>query len=110
MDKAVKLSTGAELWLRATALTPRLYRHKFGRDLFSDMTMAAKNKGDVSMHVLSNIEDLAYIMARQYNPAIPESEEEWLDGLPMSFATEICVPVIDLWGMNQKTTSTSKKK
>ena len=36
MDKVVKID-GKEVGFRATALTPRLYRHKIGRDIVQDI-------------------------------------------------------------------------
>ena len=41
MDKILNIS-GKEVGLRATALTPRLYRHKIGRDIIQDMAKLQK--------------------------------------------------------------------
>lgn len=41
MDKILNIA-GKEVGLRATALTPRLYRHKIGRDIIQDMAKLQK--------------------------------------------------------------------
>ena len=41
MDKVLTID-GKEVGFRASALTPRLYRHKFGRDIVRDLNQLHK--------------------------------------------------------------------
>lgn len=141
MDKIISVG-GKEVGFRATALTPRLYRHKMGRDIVRDMNhlrtqfvkaVKAKNLQDpgkdapdwqkknyeeavresqLSVMDLEIFENVAWIMARQYDPDnVPESPEEWLDSLDAAFSIYNVLPqIMELWQLNQATTSISKKK
>ena len=140
MDKIIKVA-GKDMWFRATALTPRLYRHKIGRDIVRDMNRlqksytkavesakltppgpeaspqekeayeAAVKEAQLSVVDLEIFENVAYIMARQYDPAIPATADEWLDGIEGTFSVyEILPQILELWQLNNQTTSTSKKK
>ena len=42
MDKVIQID-GKEVGFRATALTPRFYRHKIGRDIMQDMNQLQKS-------------------------------------------------------------------
>lgn len=140
MDKVITVC-GKEVGFRATALTPRLYRHKIGRDIVRDMNrllenykkaVRAKNlekPGDgatdeqkaayeealkdaqLSVMDLETFEDVAYIMARQYDPEnTPDTPDEWLNGFAFFSIYEILPHIVELWNMNQTTTSSPKKK
>lgn len=124
MDKVVKIRD-KELGLRATALTPRLYRHKIGRDMIVDLNnltkaykKAVKAKGtedeedaQLSVTDLEIFENVAYIMARQYDTSLPASVEEWLDSQDQVFTVyELLPEIIELWQLNNMTTAVPAKK
>lgn len=126
MDKVIQID-GKEVGFRATALTPRFYRHKIGRDIVQDMNRLQKafekakaskknaskeemEEAQLSVLDLTIFEDVSYIMAKQYDSTIANSVEEWLDGFSCFSIYEILPSLIELWGMNQKTTSKPKKK
>lgn len=126
MDKIVKID-GKDVGFRATALTPRIYRHKMGRDIIRDMyalKKALKKKEDLpktateeereeaqlSALDLELFENIAYIMARQYDPETPDTPEEWLDGFNTFSIYEIFEPIFELWTANEATTAKLKKK
>lgn len=124
MDKVVKIGD-KELGLRATALTPRLYRHKIGRDMIVDLNnltksyqKAVKAKGteseedtQLSVTDLEIFENVAYIMARQYDTSLPASVEEWLDSQDQVFTVyELLPEIIELWQLNNMTTAIPAKK
>lgn len=124
MDKVVKIGD-KELGLRATALTPRLYRHKIGRDMIVDLNnltkaykKAVKAKGtedeedaQLSVTDLEIFENVAYIMARQYDTSLPASVEEWLDSQDQVFTVyELLPEIIELWQLNNMTTAVPAKK
>ena len=129
MDKVVTLSDGSELGLRATALTPRLYRFKMGRDMIvdlnqlrnayekaekaktQDMTEEEMEQAQLTVTDLTIFENVAFIMARQYDKSVPETPEEWLDSMDTVFTVyEIMPHILELWQAGQKTTSIPKKK
>ena len=117
MDKTVTID-GREVKFRATARTPRLYRALIGRDMISDMNRLQKafdpNKADESnldMLDLQIFEDTAYIMARHADPDMAEKTAgEWLDTFNMFSIYEVLPHILELWALNSKQTSHSKKK
>lgn len=125
MDKVLNIA-GKEVGLRATALTPRLYRHKIGRDIIQDMaklqkafakaTQISKDATDeereaaqLSVMDLEIFENVAFIMARQYDQNIPDTVDAWLDQFETFSIYEIFPEILSLWNMNNKTTSKPKK-
>lgn len=105
--------------MRASALIPRLYRVKFGRDIIRDMTRLQKNMNeakddpDVDLDVadLTIFEDVAWIMAKHADPNVPSDPDEWLDGIPGVLSIYEALPeIIALWSENLNTTSVQRKK
>lgn len=126
MDKIIRIDE-KDVGFRATALTPRFYRHKIGRDIVQDMNRLQKafekvkvsknnaskeemEEAQLSVLDLTIFEDISYIMAKQYDSTIANSVEEWLDGFSCFSIYEILPSLIELWGINQQITSKSKKK
>lgn len=126
MDKVLTIG-GQSVGFRATALTPRLYRHKIGRDIIQDLNQLKKSYGkavalpetateeerqdaQLSVMDLELFENVAYIMALQYDPTIPGTPDEWLDGLEVFSIYEILPQILELWALNDKTTAKPKKK
>lgn len=58
---------------------------------------------------LEIFEDTAYIMARQYDPSVPDTPEEWLENFTTFSIYEILPEILELWAINNKTTATPKK-
>ena len=125
MDKVLTIS-GKEVGLRATALTPRLYRHKIGRDIIQDMSQLQKafakaaqiskdatdeerEAAQLSVMDLEIFENVAFIMARQYDQNIPDTVESWLDEFDTFSIYEIFPVILELWNLNNKTTAKPKK-
>lgn len=114
MDKLIQIDD-REVGFRATALTPRLYRHWLTRDIMVDMNrlqkaMAKAKDEELSVADLEIFENLAWVMARQYDNTVPDNPDEWLDTFDTFVIYEILPEIIELWSKNQQTTSTSKKK
>ena len=126
MEKIVKID-GKEVGFRATALTPRIYRHKIGRDMIQDLNklQGAYNKAmrlpdeatkdeikeaQLSALDLEIFENAAYVMAKQYDANLPNSPEEWLDGFETFSIYEILPAILELWQLNSATTAKPKKK
>ena len=126
MEKMVKID-GREVGFRATALTPRIYRHKIGRDMIQDLnklqaaynkatqlpdeaTDEERKKAQLSVLDLEIFENAAYVMAKQYDANLPNSPEEWLDGFETFSIYEILPDILELWQLNSATTAKPKKK
>lgn len=138
MDKILTID-GKEVGFRATALTPRLYRHKIGRDIIRDLNRLRKayvrvmqvqqsapsedatpeelsaytealQDAQLDVLDLEIFEDAAYVMAKQYDASIPGSPEEWLEEFSTFSVYKVLPEILELWQLNQQTTSTSKKK
>lgn len=106
---------GKKVGFNASALTPRLYRHKFGRDFMRDVNLlrkkyaASTEEDKLDALDLEIFENIAYMLAWQYDPTIPDSPDEWLDGFEM-FSIYIVLPeILQLWLVNEETTSKAKK-
>ena len=130
---------GREVPLRASASIPRLYRIKFHRDIMQDM-VAIRNAvekasreareaasrpveagegaegqhletaSSIPLECLEMFENVAYLMAKHADPAVPGTVEEWLDGFD-TFSIYAVFPVIsEMWDENVKTMSVPAKK
>lgn len=126
MDKIIEID-GKKVGFRATALTPRLYRHKVGRDVVRDLNQlknsynrvkhlprnaskAEKEDAQLSVLDLEIFENIAFVMAKQYDSSVPDTTEEWLEKFSIFSIYEILPHILELWQLNQKTTSSPKKK
>ena len=106
-----------EVTFRSSAAIPRMYRIKFKRDIFKDLSKLEKSYKDKggedgsSMEIedLEIFENVAYIMALHADPTIPKTIEEWLDQFEMFSIYEILPEILDLWGTNLITDVQSKK-
>ena len=77
---------GKKVPFRSSATIPRLYRAKFKRDIFKDLSKLEKSyKGktedgdEFQIEDLEIFENVAYIMAYHADNNIPPTIEEWLD-------------------------------
>lgn len=119
---------GKEVKMRASALVPRLYRFKFKRDMVADMNQLRKaylkavnlpddateeDRQDAQLSILdlTIFENVAFIMIKHAGEQIPDTPEEWLEGISGIFSVYEMMPVIlELWEGNKATTSIPKKK
>ena len=114
-QKTVRID-GRDIVLKATARTPRLYRQLFGRDMIQDMAKLRDAYGrkqaedvDLSAVDLTMFENLAYTMAKQGDPSIPDSPDDWLEQFNCFSIYEVLPQLFELWGMNLETQAESKK-
>ena len=115
-EKTINIG-GQEVRFRSSAAIPRLYRLKFGRDIFGDLSALEKdfrkNEGaEVSMldvGTLEVFENVAYIMAKHADPKIPDTIDEWLDQFEMFSIYEVLPEILKLWGTNLITDAEAKK-
>ena len=107
-DKQVKF--------RSSATIPRLYRIKFKRDIFKDLSRLEssyskkKNEdGSFAIEDLEIFENVAYIMAFHADPSIPKTIDEWLEQFDMFSIYEVLPEILELWGTNLITDVEAKK-
>ena len=107
---------GKQVPFKASAAIPRIYRIKFHRDIYKDLDALGKAVGNgdegsshLDMFSLEMFENIAYIMAKHADAAIPASPDEWLEQFNTFSIYEILPQLIDLWGLNVETQVKSKK-
>lgn len=115
--------------LKCSALLPRLYRFKFGRDMISDMLAldkayrkAAKGvpedatedeikAAQLSVLDLTIFENTAWLMMKHAGEDVGESPDEWLDKVCGPFTIyEVMPKVLAMWNASQVTTAKPAKK
>ena len=118
---------GKEVKMRASALIPRIYRFRFGRDMIQDMnslrkawkkvtelpedaTEEEKEDAQFSVMDLTIFENVAYVMAKHGDPSTPDSIDEWMDQFELFSIYEVLPEIMKLWNLNTAQTSTPKKK
>ena len=101
---------------RSSATVPRLYRAKFKRDIFKDLTKLEKSyKGrteegeELQIEDLEIFENVAYIMAYHADSSIPADINDWLDQFDMFSIYEVLPQILELWGDNMITDIEAKK-
>lgn len=128
MIKTVTID-GKAYRMRASALTPRLYRAFFKRDMIRDMqnllnaynklltlpedaTDEEKNEANlVILDYLEVFENVAWIFCKEGGESVGNSPEEWLDSIEGMFSIYEAMPtIIELWIDNQETTSIPKNR
>ena len=115
LEKTVKIGD-RDVKFRSSASVPRLYRIKFKRDIFRDLTKLEKaynrktDEGDeMQIEDLEIFENVAYIMALHADPSIPPTIDEWLDQFEMFSIYEVLPEILELWGSNMITDIKKKK-
>ena len=110
---------GKEYTFASSALLPKLYRVKFGRDMVVDMRKLTKayKEADGDEEKMTEafdgevFERMTWLMLRHAGEDVPDNMDEWLESLDGPFSIYEALPaVVDLWYENQKTTSRPRKK
>lgn len=108
---------GQKVPFRASASTPRLYRAKFKRDIFRDLTKLegafskrTEDGDELQLDDLEIFENLAYVMAFQADPSIPDTIDEWLDRFDVFSIYQVLPEILELWGENLMTEVEAKKE
>ena len=116
IEKTVKIGD-TDVKFRSSASVPRLYRIKFGRDIFKDLSRLEKSYkekggGEASAMEIEDLEifeNVSYIMAFYADPTIPITIDEWLEQFEMFSIYEILPEILELWGTNLITDVEAKK-
>ena len=109
LTKTIEID-GKEVIFKASAAIPRIYRIKFGRDIYKDLAKlensVSKNKeesSEIDIPSLEMFENIAYVMAKHADPSIPDTPEEWLDEFNTFSIYQVLPSLIELWGLNMTT-------
>ena len=101
---------GKKIPFRSSATIPRLYRAKFKRDIFKDLSKleksyvgTQKDGAEFQIDDLEIFENVAYIMAYHADNSIASTIEEWLDQFDMFSIYEVLPQILELWGDNVAT-------
>ena len=115
IERTITIS-GKEVAFRSSATVPRLYRAKFKRDIFKDLSKLEKSFSkqtdegtELQIDDLEIFENVAYIMAFHADPSIPKTIDEWLDQFEMFSIYEVLPEILELWGENLQTQVQAKK-
>ena len=107
---------GQPVKFRASAAIPRIYRLRFHRDIYKDLSLLEKSvskqdedNSGLDLFSLEMFENIAYIMAKHADPSIPDTPEDWLDRFNTFSIYQVLPQLIELWGLNVQTDVQSKK-
>ena len=108
---------GIPVKFRSSATIPRLYRAKFKRDIFKDLSRLeesykkkAEDGDEFQIEDLEIFENVAYIMAFHADSTIPKTIDEWLDQFEMFSIYKVLPEILELWGENMEAQVESKKR
>lgn len=115
MTKTIAID-GKEVTFKASAAIPRIYRLRFQRDIYRDLKELSKaldendpENSTLDSFSLEMFENIAYIMAKHADPAVPDSPEDWLDEFNTFSIYQVLPEIIKLWGLNMQTDIDAKK-
>lgn len=110
VEKTINID-GVEVKFKASASIPRMYRNKFGRDIFKDLSSIKKDDGgNYNVESLELFENVAYIMAKHADPEnVPDSVEDFFEQFGTFSIYQIFPQLLELWSLNNNTKSIAKK-
>lgn len=107
---------GRQVLFKASAAIPRIYRMKFHRDIYKDLSALEKSVGsekeeasNLDLFSLEMFENIAFVMAKHADPTIADTPEEWLDEFNTFSIYQVLPKLIELWGLNVKSDVEAKK-
>lgn len=103
---------GKEYTLGMSALLPKEYRAQYGRDLVADMQkLSALFQGQTTNSKDAVLEDIVWATLRHGGADVGDTQDEWLMSIDSPFAVyELLPTILGMWTVNNKTTSTPRKK
>lgn len=133
MRKTITIS-GTECNFKSSAAIPRMYRLKFGRDIFVDMQKLkrdvdineriqaekkkqAENAGidffeesTIPIESLEMFENIAFLMHKHGDPEQPSDINEWLEQFDTFSIYEVLPEILEMWNLENKQMSAPKKE
>ena len=128
---------GKECNFKSSAAIPRIYRMKFKRDIFKDLTQINKQvkaqeklkketkekcekegipfdesefDSELPINSLEMFENIAYVMHKHGDPSQPNDIDEWLDQFHIFDIYKILPEIVEMWEMETEQMSVPKKK
>ena len=136
MRRTITIS-GIKCEIKSSAAIPRMYRLKFGRDIFVDMQKIAKQievqnklkeelrkqaeengeefdeskfESGLPVESLEIFENIAFLMHKHGDPSQPKEIDEWLDQFDMFDIYKVFPEILKMWNIENKQMSTPKKR
>ena len=124
MRKTLTIS-GVECNFRSSAAIPRMYRLKFGRDIFVDMQRLQKQvelqekikkesgedvESTLPINSLEMFENIAFLMHKHGDPSQPNEIDDWLEQFETFSIYEILPEILEMWNLENKQMSVAKKE
>lgn len=123
MRKILTIS-GIECNFKSSAAIPRMYRLKFGRDVFVDLQKLKKqveineklkeetgeNSSSLPIDSLEIFENIAFLMHKHGDPTQPSEIDEWLEQFETFSIYKVLPEILEMWGLENKQMSVSKKE
>lgn len=123
MRKTIEIS-GIECNFKSSAAVPKMYRMKFGKDIFVDLSNLKKQLDiqkrikdetgeDASLLPIDSLEmfeNIAYIMHKHGDPTQPSDELEWLEQFETFDIYEVLPEILEMWEKENKQLSIPKKE
>ena len=121
MRKTITIN-GIECEFKSSAAIPRMYRLKFGRDIFVDLSNLKKQveiskklkeesgESNLPINSLEMFENIAFLMHKHGDKNQPSEIDEWLEQFETFDIYEILPDVLELWNMENKQMSVPKKE
>ena len=118
------LINGVEWNFKSSAAIPRMYRLRFGRDIFVDMSKLKKQidlqkkiqeetgeeSSGLPIESLEMFENIAFLMHKHGDKSQPSDIDEWLEQFETFDIYEILPEILNMWGMENKQMSVPKKE
>ena len=116
MTKMIEID-GKQVPFKASAAIPRIYRIKFQRDIYKDLSVLEKSIGDgdpekssLDLFSLEMFENIAFLMHKHGDPNQPSEIDDWLEQFETFSIYEVLPDILEMWGLENKQMSTAKKK
>lgn len=124
MRKILTIS-GIECNFKSSAAIPRMYRLKFGRDIFVDMQRLQKQvalqekikkesgedvESSLPINSLEMFENIAFLMHKHGDPSQPSEIDEWLEQFETFSIYEILPEILEMWNLENRQMSNAKKE
>lgn len=124
MRKTLTIS-GIDCNFKSSAAIPRMYRLKFGRDIFVDMQKLKKQvelqeklreetggetESSLPIDLLEMFENIAFLMHKHGDPSQPSEIDEWLEQFEIFSIYEVLPEILEMWGIENEQMSEAKKE
>ena len=107
MRKNIKIN-GKTYKFKSSAAIPRMYRIKFGRDIF--VVREEQFTSHLPIKSLELFENIAFLMNKHGDPSQPSDVDEWLEQFETFDIYSILPQIVDMWKLENQQMSKPKKE